>query len=71
MILINGTHDFYEMKEYAFNVLPKYSINREHSSTLKKLVILFSRLVHYFFSENKFIRSFYQQICFSVYQLTS
>ena len=26
MNLISGTHDFYERREYAFNILPEYSI---------------------------------------------
>ena len=26
MNLISGTHNFYKRREYAFNILPKYSI---------------------------------------------
>jgi hypothetical protein len=33
MNLINGTHDFCERREYAFNVLPEYSIITRRSSS--------------------------------------
>jgi hypothetical protein len=34
MNLINGTHDFCERREYAFNVLPEYNIITRRSHLL-------------------------------------
>ncbi len=35
MNLINGTHHFYERKEYVFNALPKYDIILPKLQTIK------------------------------------